>query len=68
MPINNFNVTQFEFQSEVLHRVVIRGIADNFNISYASTQHILVKVLGMKRVTARLAIKKPKSFAETTSN
>ena len=35
-------------------RVGIREVAEAFNISYGSTQHIVVHVLGMKRVSARL--------------
>ena len=36
------------------HRVGIREVADALNISYGSTQHIVVHVLGMKHVTDRL--------------
>ena len=35
-------------------RVGIREVAEAFNISYGSTQHIVVNVLGMKRVATRL--------------
>ncbi len=35
----------------------ITEISEDLNISYGSTQHILVKVLGMKRVNARLVPK-----------
>ena len=34
-------------------RVGIREVAEALNISYGSTQHIVVHVLGMKRVDAR---------------
>ena len=34
-------------------RVGIREVAEALNISYGSTQHIVVHVLGMKRVAAR---------------
>ena len=34
-------------------RVVIREVAEALNISYGSTQYIMVHVLGMKRVAAR---------------
>ena len=37
-------------------RVRIKHIAEALNISYGSTQHILVHVLGIKRVAARLLI------------
>ena len=36
------------------HRVGIRDVAEALNFSYGWTQHILVHVLGMKRVAARL--------------
>ncbi|XP_053990042.1 protein GVQW3-like [Hylaeus volcanicus] len=39
------------------HRVGIREIAEAFNISYASTQLIVVNVLGTKRDAARLVPK-----------
>ena len=39
------------------HRVGIRKVAEALNISYGSTQHIVVHVLGMKRVAARLVPK-----------
>jgi len=38
-------------------RIGIREIAEDLNISYGSTQHILVDILGMKRVAARLVPK-----------
>ena len=38
-------------------RVGIREVAEALNISYGSTQHIVVHVLGMKRVAARLVPK-----------
>ena len=38
-------------------RVGIREVAEALNISYGSTQHIAVHVLGMKRVSARLVPK-----------
>ena len=41
-------------------RVAFREVAEALNISYGSTQHIVVHVLGMKRVAARLV---PKDFA-----
>ena len=38
----------------VNRRVGIREVAEALNISYGSTQHIVVHVLGMKRVATRL--------------
>ena len=34
-------------------RIGIREVVEALNISYGSTQHILVHILGMKRVAAR---------------
>ena len=38
-------------------RVDSREITEDFNFSYGSIQHILVNVLGMKRINARLVPK-----------
>ena len=35
------------------NRIGIRDVAEALNISYGSTQHIVIHVLGMKRVSAR---------------
>ena len=39
------------------HRAGIRAVLEALNISYVSTQHIVVHVLGMKRVADRLVPK-----------
>ena len=39
------------------HPVDIRDVAEALNISYGSPQHIVVHVLGIKRVAARLVPK-----------
>ncbi|KAJ8947015.1 hypothetical protein NQ318_019096 [Aromia moschata] len=49
-------------------RVGIRVIAGAFNISYESIQHILVDVLGMKRVAARLVPKDLNFLQKRTSS
>ena len=45
----------------------IRGIAEDLHMSYGSAQHILVKVLGMKRVNAKLDLKLLQNDIELTS-
>lgn len=40
--------------------VSLREMANELNISYGTVQHIVVDVLGMRRVAARLVPKKPR--------
>ena len=52
--INDDNVEKVKKIVLENHRVGIREVAEALNISYGSTQHIVVHVLGIKHVTARL--------------
>ncbi|XP_018338920.1 PREDICTED: putative uncharacterized protein FLJ37770 [Trachymyrmex septentrionalis] len=59
-PSTSVNDDNMEKVKEIVlenRRVGIREIAEALNISYGSTQHILVNVLGMKRIAARLVPK-----------
>ncbi|KAJ8939424.1 hypothetical protein NQ318_021928 [Aromia moschata] len=56
-PSTSVNDDNIEKVKEIVfenHRAGIRETAEALNISYGSTQDILVDVLGMKRVAARL--------------
>ncbi|XP_018347222.1 PREDICTED: putative uncharacterized protein FLJ37770 [Trachymyrmex septentrionalis] len=59
-PSTSVNDDNMEKVKEIVlenRRVGIREIAEALNISYGSTQHILVNVLDMKRIAARLVPK-----------
>ena len=59
-PSTSFNEDKIQKVNEIVlehHRVGIREIAEDPNISFEMTLHILVNVLGMKRVNARLVPK-----------
>ena len=51
--VNDDNIEQVKKNVLENRRVGIREVAEALNISYGSTQHIVVHVLGMKRVAAR---------------
>ena len=56
-PSTSVNDDNIEIVKKIVlenHRVGIREVAEALNISYGSTQHIVVHVLSMKRVAARL--------------
>ena len=57
--VNDDNIEKVKIIVLENRRVGIREVAEALNISYGSTQHILVHVLGMKRVAARLVRKDP---------
>lgn len=59
--VNDNNVEKVQEKVFENHRVGIREIADDLNITSVSTQHILVNVLCMKRANAGLVPKKKKS-------
>ena len=55
-PSTSVNDNDFERVKKVVlenRRVGIREVAEALNISYGSTQHIVVHVFGIKRVAAR---------------
>ena len=52
--VNNGNIEKVEKIVLENRRVRIREVAEALNISQGSTQHIVVHILGIKRVTARL--------------
>ena len=55
--VNDDNIEKVKKTVLEDRRVGIREVAEALNISYGSTQHIVVHVLGMKRVAARLVQK-----------
>ena len=55
--VNDDNIEKVKDTVLENRHVGIREIAEDFNISYGSTQHILVSVSGMKRDNARLLLK-----------
>ena len=55
-PSTSVNDDNIEKVKKILlgnRRVGIREVAEALNISYGSTQHIMIYILGMKRVAAR---------------
>ena len=52
--VNNDNIEKVKKIVLENRRVGIREVAEALKISYGSTQHIMVYVLGMKRVAVRL--------------
>ena len=52
-PVNDDDIEQVKKIVLQNRRVGVREIAEALNISYRSTQHIVVHVLGMKRVATR---------------
>ena len=54
--VNDDNIAKVKKIVLKNRHVSIREVAEALNISYGSTQHIVVHVLGMKRVAARLVL------------
>lgn len=54
--VNDHSILSIKDKETVFEtrRVVIREIVEDLNISYRSTQHILINFLGRKRVSTRL--------------
>ena len=50
--VNDDNIEKVKKIEVENRRVGIREVAEALNISYGSTQHIVIHVLGMKRVAA----------------
>ena len=51
--VNDDNIEKVKKIVLESRRVGMREVAEALNISYGSTQHIVVHVLGMKRIAAR---------------